>query len=169
MAEIFVISDTHFGHENIIKYCSRPFANADEMDEVIISNWNKVVPPSAHVYHLGDVAVQGGGRLASDSLHRCLPRLNGHLRLVLGNHDDQVKMESLLMYFDKILMWRLFKPFILTHVPIHRESFGKAQYNIHGHIHEKASYGAEYMNVCVERTNYTPVSLDDVMKYSRWP
>lgn len=164
MAEIFVVSDTHFGHGNIIKYCNRPFKSPYEMDQTIIENWNRVVPPTAHVYHLGDVAVQGGeGEKAQDSFLRCVPQLNGKLRLILGNHDDQVPMQTHLKWFDKVLMWRLFKPFILTHVPLHRESFGKAQFNIHGHTHEKPPYSAEYINVCVEHTNYTPVSLDLLM------
>lgn len=32
----FVIADTHFGHENIIKYESRPFKNTEEMNQALI-------------------------------------------------------------------------------------------------------------------------------------
>lgn len=161
MVNIWVISDTHFGHDNIIWYCSRPFAHADEMGETLVENWNRVVKPPDHVYHLGDVA------MSENSAHRYLGRLNGHLRLILGNHDDRVPMHTLCQYFDKILCWRLFKPLIFTHVPIHQGSFGKAVVNVHGHIHQNPTPPGPYINVSVEAINYTPVHLDVLVAQAR--
>ena len=51
---IFITSDHHFGHENIIKHCSRPFRNADEMDATMVDRWNEVVGPDDDVYIAGD-------------------------------------------------------------------------------------------------------------------
>ena len=45
----FVTSDLHLGHENIIKYCRRPFSSAAEMDGVLINNWNRVVKETEEV------------------------------------------------------------------------------------------------------------------------
>ena len=42
-------ADTHFGHTNIIKYYSRPFATEREMDEVLIANWNAIVQKNDEV------------------------------------------------------------------------------------------------------------------------
>lgn len=80
----FFTSDTHFGHANIIKYSSRPFASAKEMDDTIIHNWNAVVAPGDTVYHLGDFAV--GGPEADEYLRR----LNGNIKFCWGNHDNRL-------------------------------------------------------------------------------
>lgn len=162
MVDIWFISDTHFGHENIIKYCDRPFKDAYHMNEVLIANWNAVVRPQDHVYHLGDVAS------SQQTLNYVLPRLNGHKRLVLGNHDNHAPMRNYCQYFDKILLWRKFDDIIFTHVPLPRENFpGKSRANAHGHIHEKPSPPGPYMNLCVEWTGYAPVHFDDVQKMAR--
>ena len=158
MSDIYVISDTHFGHANIIRYSSRPFASVEEMDEVMIARWNAVVRPQDHIYHLGDVAV------SQEALNRVMPRLAGHKRLVLGNHDNHAPMRDYVRYFDKILAWRLFKPLILTHVPIHQGSFGKATVNVHGHVHTNPAPAGPYINACVEMTDYRPVPLDYYIK-----
>jgi calcineurin-like phosphoesterase family protein len=81
----FFTSDTHFGHANIIKYCNRPFASVEEMDNTLIHNWNAVVRPEDTVYHLGDFAV-GGGPAAP-----YIRRLNGTIYFCLGNHDKRLR------------------------------------------------------------------------------
>ena len=52
----FIISDTHFGHTNVIKYCNRPFKDIEEMDKTLIKNWNETVSNKDVVIHLGDFA-----------------------------------------------------------------------------------------------------------------
>ena len=54
---IFIIADHHFHHENIIKYCNRPFKSAEEMNSYMIHKWNSVVSEKDIVYHLGDFAL----------------------------------------------------------------------------------------------------------------
>lgn len=161
MVDIYIISDTHFGHANIIRYCNRPFADAQEMDEKMIAAWNDVVRPQDHVYHLGDFAV------SEERLVHCAERLNGHKRLILGNHDNHAPMATYARMFEKILAWRLFKPVILTHMPLHQGSFGKADVNVHGHIHERPSPAGPYVNACVEWRDYKPVHLDEFIKLAK--
>ena len=80
----FVISDTHFGHENIIQYCNRPFKTVEEMDNVLIKNWNETVSNKDVVVHLGDFA------LCSKKMAREIcSQLNGKKILIKGNHDQQ--------------------------------------------------------------------------------
>lgn len=82
---VLFTSDSHFGHANIIKYSSRPFASAHEMDEALIRNWNSVVGHGDTVYHLGDFAV--GGPEADIYLRR----LHGNIKFCWGNHDNRLK------------------------------------------------------------------------------
>ena len=163
MKQIFIVSDTHLGHSNFLNFLNdkgeqiRKFASVEEMDETIIANWNSVVGHSDTVYHLGDVYFGQG--------HKHLWRLNGRKHLVVGNHDE-LKSEHLHKHFEKIMLWRHFKDFdmLLSHVPIHESEIRKAQFNVHGHIHEKPSPTPRHINMCVEHHNYTPVAIEEVLK-----
>jgi len=81
MSKIFFTSDTHFWHANIIKFCQRPFADVNEMNEKMIANWNAVVGPDDIIYHLGDFS------MAARPVELYVPRLMGSIHLVMGNHD----------------------------------------------------------------------------------
>ena len=84
----FYISDTHFGHENSIRYDKRPFSSAEEMDEEMIYRWNSVVKKKDNVYIVGDFAFR-----SAKSVSEYTNRLNGHLHLILGNHDRLSSLE----------------------------------------------------------------------------
>jgi calcineurin-like phosphoesterase family protein len=155
--EIWVVSDTHFNHENIIRYSNRPFDNVHHMNETMVENWNKIVKPEDIVYHLGDVYFSK----KPDST-MILSRLNGRKRLILGNHDDG-KDKLLLQTFQKILAWRHFKEFglLLTHVPVHPNALDeKVPVNVHGHMHCNTIGSKFFKNVCVEQINYTPINME---------
>ena len=78
---LFFTSDEHLGHFNIIKHCNRPFSSALEMDSTIIERFNARVCPEDTVYHLGDFVWHE----PHEGMQ--LKRLNGHHKLVPGNHD----------------------------------------------------------------------------------
>lgn len=164
MANIWVISDTHFGHANILTFKNldgspvRPFSSVEEMDETMADRWNSIVRPQDHVYHLGDVAMRKE-HLAT------VGRLNGHKRLVRGNHDI-FKTKDYLKYFEEIHAVRVLDRLIFSHIPIHPESMGRFAANVHGHVHglPQGTYGPKYYNVSVERTNYSPVSLEELKR-----
>lgn len=84
MHNIFFTADLHAGHANIIKYCSRPFVNAYEMNETIIRNWNNVVSDHDFVYILGDFVFKGSPGYTNE----LMSRLKGKKILIAGNHDD---------------------------------------------------------------------------------
>src|SRR6266496_3172970 len=168
-------SDHHFSHENIIKYSSRPFASAKEMDEALVENWNAVVKPEDHIYHLGDVTMIRGGRIQQEWFCNLIHSLNGHKRVFLGNHDHFPIEVYLRAGFEKVYAtWRSYDKLIFSHIPIHPESMSSASGNVHGHIHtnpspkpvlqldkDKKVLVKPYVNVCVEVTGYRPINLDE--------
>lgn len=170
MADIWVISDTHFNHANILTFKGydglpcRTFSDVEHMNETMIANWNSVVKPEDKVYHLGDVFFG-----PKDWIERHWIRLNGKKRLIVGNHDNILYIAEKKM-FQKIEMWRMFSEFnlLLTHVPVHESVLGERRFNggsminVHGHIHSNKSPSAMHKCVCVEQINYTPVNIDEL-------
>lgn len=78
---IFFTSDHHFSHQNIIRYCARPFSSAEEMDAAMMRTWNEVVAPDDEVFYLGDFS------LSAQVVRTITPKLNGTKHLIMGNHD----------------------------------------------------------------------------------
>ena len=184
MATTWLISDTHFGHE---KTCTvfkredgsplRPFASAEEMDEFMIRAWNDRVRPNDKVYHLGDVVIN------RKFLH-VLGRLNGDKVLIRGNHDI-FRLEDYTQYFRDVRGYDVKNGMILSHIPVHPESLARFGTNIHGHLHAnrvmrirgvdvksgELLYSNEidprYHCVCVEQTDFAPISLEEVYERIR--
>lgn len=173
---IFVTSDCHFGHKNILSYCteSRPFSNTDIHDAVIIENWNNTVSPEDTVYVLGDFFM--GPLTLIDSV---LPQLNGKIRLITGNHDEKRRIERYKQYGVEVIAWKegyyLFYDgitFFMHHFPV-EENFDylkdSAEVYLYGHVHDKAPRGLVKnkgnlytYHVGVDTNSLTPVSLDEI-------
>lgn len=161
MAEIWLISDTHFNHSNIIHYCHRPYRNVHEMDWDMVEKWNSVVKPQDHVYHLGDVYMKA----SRGYIDNILGALNGRKRLILGNHDNPKDCTILMRHFEKVMLWRNFDKVVLTHIPLREENIPGDRINVHGHIHTNPAPTERHRNVSVEQINYTPVNLDEVLSH----
>ena len=153
----YFIADTHFNHENIIKYCNRPFKNSKEMNEYIANKWNSVVTKGDIVYHLGDV-----GFGSTEELKELVGRLNGTKILIRGNHDYKrgingwKKVGFSEVYKKKLVLGNL----ILTHEPIEVE---ENYINVFGQIHNKLLDERFNKNnhICVscDVIDYTPIKI----------
>lgn len=162
---IWVTSDTHFGHERILTFrdpfgdLMRPFGSVEEMDETMVARWNDRVKPSDHVYHLGDVAM-------SRPNLQIVKRLNGHKRLLFGNHDIYDYKDYAEVGFEKLMSYRVFDELIFSHIPLHSRSMPN-HVNVHGHIHGNGDIGERYINMSVEATDFAPLSLEEIRKRVR--
>lgn len=172
MTRTYLISDTHFGHANILTFKRddgvplRSFSSVEEMDEHMIQQWNSVVNDGDRVYHLGDVVMN------RRYLHT-LSRLKGRLCLIKGNHDI-FKLKDYLPFFDDVRSACILEGCMLTHIPIHPASLRRFGCNIHGHLHhgrvlvnEKHGYtpsniDTRYHCVSVEMIDYTPIEWGEL-------
>ena len=92
----FIISDTHFFHNNILKYNRPQFKSVEEMNEKLIEQWNSIISKNDRVFHLGDFAF--GQDL--NAIEQIINRLNGSIYLMIGNHDTPAKIELYQKYFN---------------------------------------------------------------------
>lgn len=156
-------ADTHFGHAKIIEYCKRPFASVEEMDAVIIERWNARVRPTDDVWHLGDFNYRS--KLATDHY---LKKLNGHIHVVWGNHDKDVKkfaklfkscqdVKYLQLNDEKITLYHYAQR-------VWRNSHHGA-WHLFGHSHGCLPSFHRSMDVGVDACNYAPISFDEVKTY----
>lgn len=164
---IFVISDLHLEHENIISYCKRPFGSVHEMDAVLIKNWNYVIKPEDTVYFVGDMTHE----ISSD---KYIPILNGNIHFIWGNHDatsDPDSNEKFIEYsFKGIEFLFIHDPEIEYPESIDYPAMSPLNYNgwvIYGHHHNNDLKKFPFfdpekkrINVGVELVKYQPVSLD---------
>lgn len=138
-SKIYLTSDTHFGHEHILKFCKRPFSNTEEMDNAMIENWNKTVPQDGLVFHLGDFA--WGGHPFWKKIRE---QLNGEIILIKGNHDLKNLTPTAHGLFKHVAFQMRIeiegRRIWLNHFPLlcysgtYRDNNG-IEYQLHGHVH----------------------------------
>jgi len=178
----FYISDTHFGHFNVIRYDNRPFNFTEEMDEELISRWNSIVDETDTVYILGDFSWYG-----EEKTIEILQKLKGHKVLVKGNHDRVLLQANVRKYFDKIVDYLEItdgkQRVIMSHFPT---PFWNGQFrdsiHLYGHVHNSHQYNyclsiqkelrqlqdipMRMFNVgcMMEYMNYTPRTLEEIIE-----
>ena len=161
----WITADTHFGHNNIIKYCNRPFSSVEDMDEELISLWNAVVRKNDIIYHLGDFSLK-------KSVDEYLSQLNGQIKLVPGGHDYWLKKIDLNKYKGKLEILPLYKSIkvygervVLCHYPMASwEASFHGSLHLHGHSHGKMEKIPNRFDVGVDCNNFEPFNLECIIE-----
>lgn len=164
----YIVSDTHFGHENIKAFCHRP----SDVESTMIENWARAVGPDDTLLHLGDLSYK------SNSFFKNViaPHLTGKRKLiVLGNHDRQrfsfyrdsgfqIAQPFQIDYRDHVIQF--------SHYPWNPEyDEGREPpenvVRVHGHIHNNGytrsaliPFVRRQINMSAEQTKYTPINLE---------
>lgn len=168
MSNIWFSSDLHFNHDREFLYKPRGFESIAEMDNKIIENFNSVVKPEDTLYLLGDLSL---GQDSNYSI-KCLNSLNGHKKIIRGNHDTERRITFYKEYVDcEYLGWAEMikinkRNYYLSHFPTLCNNFNEqAPYNLYGHTHQKNNFYQEMpMNyhVGVDSHNCFPVSIEEI-------
>lgn len=192
----YYIADTHFGHANVIRFDRRPFSCLEEMEEILVMNWNAVVRHNDTVYILGDFCWNG-----PEEWRRLLLRLRGKKILIRGNHDLKSIPEPVMKQLHGVYDYKEIhdngRKVILSHypMPFYRHSFNAKFYMLCGHVHntiendylEKwtrelkhdfAEGGTAHAYNCgqvynvgcmMPYMNYTPRTLDEIVRgHAAW-
>ncbi len=182
---IYFTSDPHYFHENVIKYCTRPYATVEEMNEALIRNWNETVGPEDTVYCMGDFS------LALRPVEIYSSRLMGKKKLVPGNHDwchpanKKARGDNLAKWIAHYEHhgWEVLPiqseldiegvaKVNLCHMPYKGDStdgrheqfrlVDDGRWLICGHVHEKWQVKEKMINVGVDVWDYKPVHIDRI-------
>lgn len=161
MPNVFVISDTHFGHGKIIEHCIRPFEDEDQMNKAMVDNWNSLVGPKDTVIHLGDV----GWR----NVHYWVTQLNGRKILVEGNHDNRMNAATRRLFAHVFPIWDTKvegQRVTFCHYPMQAwNKSHRGSLHLHGHSHGGAEESMTHLrwDMSVDVWDFKPVPWDIIM------
>lgn len=166
---IFIISDTHFGHRKLIE-----FGRPEDFEEKILKSLRNKFSPGDVLIHLGDICI-GKDEEMVNKFTKALP-LDVRLILVRGNHDHKSMAWYLNHGFDMVVDEMSFKymgkKLLFTHAPQIPEP-QKYDRNIHGHTHGNTHRDMEsgafydktfyHTEVALELNGYRMVSLKELL------
>ncbi len=159
--DTWIVSDTHFRHKNIIKYCNRPLHH----DILMTNNWHDIVNPEDTILHLGDLMVWWDS-IEQDEAKRIANALPGKKYILRGNHDKLSDAEFAALGFT--LIPEFTQTFGQTKVRFshYPQREGDWHLNVHGHIHNNSDPDVtphRHINVSVEVMDYKPVRLREIL------
>ena len=172
---IYFTSDLHLGHRNVIRLCNRPFTGIEEMDQMLIDNWNRRVQSQDTVYILGDLMYRN-----KKPPEEYLRQLNGKKHLIIGNHDrDWIKKCDLDKYFVNVSNLNFISDcqhqMALCHYPMMSWPHMMRSYMVFGHIHGNTD--ADYwsliaqsermLNAGVDVNDFQPVTFQELLNNNK--
>ena len=167
---VFFTSDHHFFHENIIKYCGRPFSDVDHMNCEMLSSLNSAVEPEDLVIFVGDLTASLKNRY--EELLDIIHAIKCRKILIRGNHDHLADEWYLSAGFEKVLTHINLGGVLLVHYPLveaisrglDTSYLGSVEHVIHGHTHHANTPNHEnHFNVAVDRHDFCPVNYRNAM------
>ena len=162
---IYVTSDLHLYHKNIIKFCSRPYPDIDAMNIGIINKYIDTISNHDTVLILGDITIKRSSHFKA-LLSRIMKKLPGKKHLVLGNHEYYSKkfyMEE--CKFLSVQKKIETKEFIFVHDPPPLIPENETRFYIHGHKHNTTNIlRKQKLDIGVDGNDFYPWSLQNIKR-----
>lgn len=154
---IWVCSDLHLQHKNIINFPGRKFNSVEEHDKYVIDRFNSVVDKDDRVYILGDL-----GFTPRDKLSTKVRQLNGIKTLIVGNHDRLKDNEYMNMGIAQVIRHPVFynNNIVLSHIPVMECFNSPYTINVHGHLHCSVLNLPNFFNANVELNDFLPINIE---------
>jgi calcineurin-like phosphoesterase family protein len=163
---VWVWSDLHFFHENVIVYCNRPFVDAEAMNYAMFTNCMARVTAD-------DILIFGGDITMSkiDVVNDMLRAIPAYKINVLGNHDTDKSRRLKLAVDETVACLELEvegKTVFVSHYPVRDDALEEVDFNLHGHthtteLHDSMGDGRRHINMSVEHLKYAPVLLTELL------
>ncbi len=160
--DTWIISDTHFGHFNMVKLCGRPL----NFNERIIEKWEKHVREDDDILHLGDLSIFFGP--TSRMWAERAAQLPGNKYLIRGNHDKHLEYEGFTV-LDPFMALVGHTLIGFSHQP-QRYANASWDINIHGHLHGQGHHSHEidfpldwHIDAGVDVVGLKPIRLRDLL------
>lgn len=173
---IYFSSDHHIGHDNIIRFCNRPFKDITDMNNHCIEMWNNTIGPEDEIYYLGDFSY----KISKRNAKYFLQQLNGKKYMIKGNHDrteylNNFKNINLIEWWDyshDLTYEHNGKSynFSLSHYP-HYPAGGSDTICLHGHVHGIYEHHGTHihspnvLDVGVDNVGYAPLSIVQIIEF----
>jgi calcineurin-like phosphoesterase family protein len=157
-------ADFHLSHKNIIKYCNRPFQDANEMDNLILNNLENMVEPGDTLYYLGDLTFK------EDVAKVFFERFNElEIHYIIGNHDNQKVL--------KVVRENCKSVAHLKDIKLHDQSITLCHYamrvwnkshlnawQLYAHSHGRLEPVGKQYDVGVDNNQFKPLLFEDIAR-----
>jgi calcineurin-like phosphoesterase family protein len=179
MSELFLTSDPHFGHANIIKYCNRPFSDVYEMNDVLVKKWNQRVKNEDTIIINGDFCFRNSSEVRGEGMRKksdeYIDLLNGQKIFIKCNHD---KNNSVKTHIESLVLNWGGQRFYVVHNP--EEANHNFEINLVGHVHQNWKFkriekkypmlfDVYLINVGVDVWDFYPHTIGEILsKYYHW-
>lgn len=165
MQKVWLTSDSHYFHKLLVS--ERGFSSVEEMNGVLVENWNALVEKNDIVYHLGDLSLASHKQTIP-----LVSSLNGRIRWIRGNHDSRKESKKVvegcknIEWFkdtegeefdvngEKIYIWMSH----FAHRVWNKRHYGSL--HAYGHSHGSLGYKKNSLDVGVDSWGFKPISLE---------